>query len=266
MIVAQLEAYRKEISDRKTINRDDVMALESLVNDKFITNSIALEQFSKSRTTLFRSEVLEKLDEIINKEKSVNKELNMIHKLSDMESYYENLAHNLCSEFFDKDAVSYYANFKYLQPNDEGGYEPLSDFTPFEDILKNTDMTHCPNIVKRYEDYVKNPSIEKEGIISNVIYHAYCYGDSVEENNQPAYSFFHSKNADLQDIKFLNDNFDTIASGLKNIVKHIKELKIDMLDVNKKESWRIDAYVWYSNFSTDFDRYGKYTILDLFRK
>lgn len=262
MLLTQLEAYKNEINSRQTINRDDVIALESLVNDKFITNTIALEQFSKTRTTLFKSEVLERLDELINKEKSININLSIAHKLKDMENYYDNLYYKVLKHL-DKESLKYYANFQYLEPKEDGSYQPLIDFTPFENILKNKEMIHCEDVLKRYEFHIANYIGNKE-FISNVIYIAHAYGDNVEENLQPTYTIIHSKNTDLQDIKFLYNNLDTIMSGLKNIVDAIKSLRLRMLDVNRSEKDIMKDYSIYNRFVDDYDRCKKPDIFHLF--
>lgn len=244
-----LEIIKKDI-EQNGVSRYDVYDIENIAKDNFITSSIILEDFSRTKTTLYKNEVLQKLESKITeyKESSKNllnpyyiKILELKDKLKLMISAFE-------APNFDLNKLSFYINIQYMYADKDGKFLVLDDNTTFINLLDINPDIHGEYKEEAIEFFYNNEDKNKRNDSIVIILKKLCelYKENpnifvnksllneqkelFQKDNLLLYNYY---TLTISDLKFIKDEYILISEILRKIHSELEQLLIDVNDVTK---------------------------------
>lgn len=122
-MIKSLRIHRKRLEEEKVINRDDVIKLENITQDKFITESISLDKFSKSRTTLYVNDIKNLIDRKLEEysfleETNNSRPINLLDKINAVLSDVKSIKNMITSEEF-KNKIKIISEIKFQKYDEQ---------------------------------------------------------------------------------------------------------------------------------------------------
>lgn len=240
--------------EKNGVCRADIYSLENLTNDNFITSSIVLEDFSRSKTTLFRHRILNLIDDKI---KFLEKEQkrNVANFLWDTtyKVKLENLREDIKDIKRDSEKIDHYTNLQYMYANENNEYVVLDDNTSFIHLLHLNDAVHGKYVDQAKEFFFDNNNVlhpRSDGIVYliKIITDNFFLDTLLNINDTKIVDFLKDKTKELSkelainysnynltvaDLRYIKDNSETIIKAIDYILKAVDIIEKEINDVTK---------------------------------